>query len=126
MNIKGLLGPTISPAIRATEKVDRTIRSDSSHERDANGQQSFGDGQEKRGPMSEEQLKQAIEHLKALAVVKENKWSVTLTAVEGQRFVLLKDNLGTLIRKIPEAELWTLPIAGNDTTTKGQLLKKTA
>lgn len=124
MNIKGLLGPNINP-IRATEKVDRTIRSDSSHERDANGQQSFGDGQEKRGPMSDEQLKAAIEHLKALPAVKENKWTVTLTTVEGQRFVLLKDNLGTLIRKIPEAELWTLPIADKD-AGKGQLLKRTA
>ena len=127
MNIKGLIGAQIAPSIRPAEKVDRSIRSDMTRDRDANGQQAWDDGQgsEKREPMSEEQLKRAMEHLAQLPVVRENKWSVQLqTDREGVRSVVIKDNLGTLIRRIPEAELWSLPLESPE--PKGHLFKRTA
>lgn len=127
MNIKGLLGTQIAPSIRPTEKVDRTIRSDITHDRDANGQQAWDDGQgsQHREPMSDEQLKKAMEHLAQLPVVRENKWTVQLqTAADGSRSVVLKDNLGTLIRRIPESELWSLPLESPE--PKGHLFKRTA
>lgn len=124
MNIKGLLGPTVMPQVRPTEKVDRTIRSDSTHDRDANGQQARGDDQqEKKGPMSEEQMQKALDHLRNLPAVKEHKWTIELCAIENKKFVLIKDNLGNVIRKIPEIELWSLPI---DEAPKGNLLQRTA
>lgn len=129
MNIKGLFGANATAQIRPTEKVDRSIRSDSSHERDANGQQTFDQGGEKRGPMSEEQLQKALEHLRQLAAVKENKWTVILEVATDEkkgekRYVLIKDNLGTVIRRFHEEDLWSLQIDGEP--GKGQLLKKTA
>lgn len=125
MNIKGLLGSQVIPSVRAAEKVDRTIQSDMAHDRDANGQQAFGDGKQERGPMSDEQLEQALEHLRQLPAVKEHRWTVQLvTAGDLKRFVEVKDNLGTLIRRIPEADLWTLNL--DDQIPKGQLFKKTA
>lgn len=124
MNIKGLLGPNISPIVRTTEKAEqRGIKSDSAHDRDPNGQQNAGE-QPQHGPMSDEQLQQAMEHLKELAAVKENKWTVELSAEARGKYVLIKDNLGTVIRKIPESELWTLPLF--DPRPKGHLLKRTA
>lgn len=123
MNIKGLLGPQVMPAIRPTEKVDRAIHSDVTHDRDANGQQTFGDSQDQREPMSDEQLQQALEHLRQLPAVKEHKWTVELSVEDDKKYVLIKDNLGTLIRRIPEIELWTL---GSDQPLKGQIFKKTA
>jgi hypothetical protein len=39
-------------------------------------------------------------------------------------FVLVKTSAGEIIRKFPEADLWTLPVDLED--QKGQLLKKSA
>lgn len=124
MNIKGLLGAQISPAIRPTEKVDRTIHSDRSNDRDANGQQMYEDGRREKPPMSEEQIQKALEHLRQLPAVREHRWTVELSVENDKKFVLIKDNLGTLIRRIPELELWSLNV--DEPTPKGHLFKKTA
>jgi uncharacterized FlaG/YvyC family protein len=124
MNIKGLLGGNIMTPIKPAEKVERRgIQSDSSHERDANGQQAGGE-EKKHGPMSDEQIQKAIEHLKALPAVKEHKWTVELSVENGKKYILIKDNLMNVIRKIPELDLWTLPLF--EEAPKGNLLKKTA
>lgn len=105
-------------------KVDKAIKSDSTHDRDANGQQFAGGQQKEHGPMSEEQLKKAMEYLENLPSVKDSKWTIHSVVEDEKRYVLVKDNLGTLIRKIPESELWTLPF-DKDVRT-GQLLKRAA
>lgn len=122
MNIK-----TIAPQLNPLEgkPVDRTkklVKSDQTHDRDGNGQQTFSEEQE-QPPMSEEQLNHAIEKLKNLPATKEHKWQILLEVVGDVRSVLVKDNLGQLIRRIPEKELWTLPENDNP---KGHLLKKAA
>lgn len=129
MNIKGLLGNMVTSPIRNKEgqtKVDREkpIISDSTHDRDANGQQLYQQNKQQHGPMSDEQFKKAIEYLEALSSVKEHNWIVEIVVEESKRFVLVKDNLGTVVRKIPESELWSLPF-DKDVRT-GQLLKKSA
>lgn len=127
MNIKGLLGANIGTQVRPAEKVERaSIQSDIAHDRDANGQQTFDDQKkEEHGPMSDEQLEKAMEHLRQLPAVKEHKWTVQLSVEENlKRYVLVKDNLGNLIRRIPEADLWTLN--HEDSSGKGRLLKKSA
>lgn len=125
MNIKGLLGPQISPMVRPTEKVDRAIHSDQTRDRDANGQQTFGEQQQQREPMTDEQLQKALEHLRQLPAVKEHRWTVELmVTADLKKFVLIKDNLGTLIRRIPEIDLWSL--TADDQPPKGQLLKRSA
>lgn len=124
MNIKGLLGPNFTQNIQPTDRVAaRGIKSDSSHERDANGQQTFDDNKQ-HGPMSDEQIQKAIEHLQSLPAVKEHKWTVELFVENDKKYVLIKDNLMNVIRKIPELELWTLPLF--EESPKGNLLKKTA
>jgi uncharacterized FlaG/YvyC family protein len=124
MNIKGLLGnilPTMP--IRSAGKTEKAIKSDSTSDRDANGQQAGG-GEQHREPMTDEQLQKALEHLRNLPGVKEHNWSVELSVIENKKFVLVKDTNGTIIRRIPELELWTLPL--DSAPGKGQLLKKTA
>jgi hypothetical protein len=123
MNIKGLLGNNIAPTVRSAEKVEqRKIASDSAHDRDPNGQQQ--QEEPKHGPMSDEQIQQSMDHLRELPAVKENKWTVELSVEARGKFVLIKDNLGNTIRKIPENELWSLPMF--DPRAKGNLLKRTA
>jgi uncharacterized FlaG/YvyC family protein len=129
MNIKGLLGNMITSPIRSKDgqtKVDRTIKSDSSHDRDANGQEFYGQNkkQQQQDPMSEEQFKKAVDYLLNLPSLKDNGWIVETIMEDSKRVLLVKDNSGNLIRRIPEAELWTLPF-DKDVRT-GQLLKKFA
>jgi uncharacterized FlaG/YvyC family protein len=125
MDIKGVLKAILPIDVRAKENVQKAIKSESTTDRDANGQTASGDqGQEQHGPMSEEQLKKALEHLKGLAVVKDNNLTVQLTEAEGKKFVLIKEPNGKVVRRIPESELWSLQIVKD--TEKGQLLRKTA
>lgn len=127
MDIRNAIGSLLPTNLRKKDPVEKGIKSDSTTDRDGNGQmpqQEKKEGDEKP-PMSDEQLKKAIEHLKSLPVVKDHSLSVELVKAEaGKRFVLLKEPNGKLIRKIPEVELWSLQIMKEN--DKGQLLRKTA
>lgn len=116
--------PIRQSEVSGNQKVDRTIKSDSTHDRDANGQQFTGGDKKEHGPMSDEQVKQAIEYLENLPSVKDSNWKIEPVMIGDRKFLLVKDSMGTVIRKIPEAELWTLPF-DKDVRT-GQLLKKAA
>jgi hypothetical protein len=128
MNIKGLLGNMVTSPIRnkeGTQRTERAIKSDMTHDRDANGQQAYDQNKKKQqGPMSEEQFKKATEYLANLSSVKEHGWTVDTVVENSIRIVLVKDATGSVLRRIPEAELWTLPF-DKDVRT-GQLLKKSA
>lgn len=124
MNIKSVLPNTAINPPKAVDRLERAIKSDSTHDRDANGQQTYDQNQKQQEPMTDEQLKMALEHLKNLPFVKEHGWAIELVQEEGRRFVLVKGSQGEVIRKFPEADLWTLPVDLED--KKGQLLKKSA
>jgi uncharacterized FlaG/YvyC family protein len=125
MNIKGLLGNILPTSpLRPAERTERAIKSDSTSDRDANGQQAGGGEQQQREPMTDEQLQKALEQLKNLSGVKDHNWNVELVTIENKKFALVKDVNGNIIRRIPELDLWSLP-TGNE-PGKGQLLKKTA
>jgi uncharacterized FlaG/YvyC family protein len=124
MNIKGLFGNILPISPIKAGKAERTIKSDSTSDRDANGQQAGGGEGQQREPMTEEQLKKSLEQLRNLPGVKEHNWQVELTLVENKKFVVVTDSNGAIIRRIPELELWTLQ--PDSIQGKGQLLKKTA
>ena len=130
MDIKNALNSILPPSLRKAEAPERTIKAGNTTDRDANGQMAYdqNQNQQQREPMTEEQLKKALEHLKSLPAVKEHNLSVELTEMNGKRFVLLKEADGKILRKIPEAELWTLPVMSetDPQNKKGQLLRKTA
>ena len=126
MNIKGFISNIIpNNDVRSVDNIGRTIKSDSTHDRDANGQEAYQQQNqgEQHPPMSDEQLEKAMEHLRKLSATKEHKWTIELEVKDDLKFVLVKDNLGTIIRRIPEADLWTLP---SDDSPRGQLLKRSA
>ncbi len=123
MNIRSI-GKIIDPLSHVVKEAsDKVVKSDSTTDRDGNGQMAQGDSH--HPPMSDEQFKKAIEHLKKLAVVKERNLSVEVSfEANGQRFVMIKEKNGKLFRKISESELWSL-IQTKD-NEKGQLISKTA
>lgn len=124
MNIKGLLGNTPSLPVHPVDRLTRAIKSDTAHDRDANGQQAFDQNQKDQSPMSDEQIQKSIEHLKNLPFVKEHNWTIQLIEENGKKFVIVQETGGAIVRRIPEVDLWTLPLDFND--LKGQLLRKTA
>lgn len=126
MNIKGFISNIIpNNDVRNVDSIGKTIKSDSTHDRDANGQETYSqqNQEEHRPPMTDEQLEKAMEHLRKLSATKEHKWTIELETQGDLRCVLVKDNLGNVIRRIPEADLWTLP---TDDSPRGQLLKRSA
>lgn len=124
MNIKGIVNSVLPIGTREVEKKDKAIKSDSTHDRDANGQQFHGGQEEHKRPMTPEELKKALEHLKSLAVVKDHNLRLEVREVDNRKFVFLIEPSGKVIRRIPEAELWTLQVMKD--SDKGQLIRKTA
>ena len=110
--------------VRPAEKTERAIKSDSTTDRDANGQQAGGGEQQQHEPMTDEQLQKALEQLRNLPGVKDHNWSVELAVIETKKFAIVKDVKGTIIRRIPELDLWTLPTGSEP--GKGQIFKKSA
>lgn len=124
MNIKSVLNPNTINTVKNIDKVGRTIQSDSTHDRDPNSNSGYQQNKRDNEPLTEEEIKNALEHLKGLPFVKEHGWIIEFHTEGNARFVLVKDNTGTLIRRFPESDLRTLPVDLDD--KKGQLLKKTA
>lgn len=121
-----MLNQVLPIGLKAKDRASKAIKSESTTDRDANGQQAFGEQKQQadQGPMSEEQLKKALDHLKGLDVVKNNNLQVNLQEAEGKKFVLLVEPGGKVIRRISEQELWSLQIMNED--KRGQLLNRSA
>jgi hypothetical protein len=125
MNIKGIFGNILPTSpIRPAGKTEKAIKSDATADRDANGQQAGGGEEQQHDPMTDEQLEKTLEQLRNLSGVKEHHWIVELLVIETKRFAVVKDLQGTVIRRIPEQDLWSL--SESQETGKGQLFKKSA
>lgn len=127
MDIKNALNSILPPQVRSTVPTEKPIKSESATDRDANGQQQFSQNHdEKRGPMSDEQYEEAIQHLRSMPGVVEHGFVIEKEIIDGRRFVLVKESSGKVIKKISESELWTLPHFTEGEKPKGQILRKTA
>ena len=124
MNIKSVLNPNAINSVKSVDRAERTIQSDSTHDRDPNSNSGYDQNRKNNQPLTEEEIEHALEHLKGLAFVKEHGWVIEMQTEGSARFVLVKDAVGTLIRRFPENDLRTLPVDLDD--KKGQLLKKSA
>lgn len=127
MNIKNLIGiNTALTPTGQTGKIEKQIKSESSHEdRDANGQQLY-EKKKKKDKMTEEQFQKALSLLREKKFVKEMNWIVVSEVENGVKYAWVKDQNEVTIRKIIEFELWELFEDPQTDSTKGQLLKKTA
>lgn len=123
MDIKSVINSVIPSGLRKKEPVEKPIKSDSTTDRDGNGQMPFGQGQQEQN-LNEDQFKAAVEYLKSLPVVVEHNLTVSIQVQEGKRFVFLKESNGKVFRRIPESELANMYFAKDK--EKGQLLRKTA
>lgn len=127
MDIKSAINSILPKTVRTKDPTDKTIKAGNATDRDANGQTGYGRQEQQHPPMSDEQFKRAIEHIKEIPAVKEHQLSVEAFEQNGKRFILLKEADGKVLRRIPEIELWSLPVfKESEPHGKGQLLSKTA
>ena len=126
MNIKNLLGNTtpITPAASAA-KMERPIKTDSSHDRDPQGQQ-YSQQEKKKEKMTQEQFDKAIALLREKNFIKDMNWVVSAVTENDTKYAWVQDRNGLSIRKIIEYELWEIFNDVKSEETKGRLLKKTA
>lgn len=125
MNIKSVLSPNQIQSVKTVDRVERAIQSDNTHDRDPNNQSGYQSQNQNNQPLTEDEIKYYLEHLKNLPFVKEHNWIIEFIEVsKSSRYVVVKDQDGNQIRRFSEFDLRTLPSDIQD--TKGQLLKKTA
>lgn len=124
MDIKKAVTAILPTQAERVARVDRSIKTDSTTDRDANGQQAQGGSDQNKEPLSQEEMEKVLDYLKNLAVVKEHQLQVVLVLRENKKFVLLQEPNGTIVRRIPEHELRSVLLpAGED---KGVLLRRSA
>lgn len=124
MDLKGIGKPINPLPVTHRERVERSISSEKSNDREGNGQAAMNGEGEQHPPMSDEQFHSALEHLRNLQVVKENQLEVLEYQSEGKRLVIIREKSGKVIRRILESELWTLQFVKD--SEKGQLLRRSA
>ncbi len=126
MNIRNLLGfNNVTTPVGKTGKVERQIKSESSHERDAAGQY-FQQKQKKKEKMTPEQFEKALSLLKEKHFIKDMNWQVVSFEENECKYAWVQDLAGNNIRKINEFDLWEVFEEQKLPESKGQLLKKTA
>ena len=128
MNIKNLAGAALNTftPVKNVNGTERAIKSENTHERDADGQPFYQKQQKKKAKMSREQVERAITTLNAKHFMKDMNWTATLIDDNGFFYAEVKDPEGLIIRKMAEYDLWELLEAQATETPKGNLLKRTA
>lgn len=129
MNIKNLTGTNqILSGVNSKDSsrpIEKSIKADESHDRDANGQALF-QRQVKKEKMTREQAEKAIQLLNEKPFMKEMSWVATLIEEDSYYFAEVKNPTGELIRRISEMGLWELFDVTTSDPHKGNLLKRVA
>jgi len=132
MNIKGLVNAsTITNGVApvAGPSAQKEIKSEMTHDRDANGQEFFQKQQKKKQKMTREEAEKAVAQINAKHFMKDMHWVANLLEENGYFFAVVKDQSEVTIRKISEYDLWDALDVSYLTeieTSKGNLLRRTA
>ncbi len=137
MNVKGLAGQNtimngVTPT-QVTKSLDKSIKSDTAHDRDANGQAGY-QKQKKRSvrKLEPHEAQKALKLLNEKKFMLEMKWQGFLIEENKYFYVEIKDEQNLLIRRMNEESLFEVleeQLSAQDTSSeksKGNLLKKTA
>lgn len=132
MNIKNLLGLNSIPktervATSGLTQVDRSIKSENTQDRDANGQQFYDKQKKRRQRMTPEQFQRAIAILNEKPWLQEMSWKAFEITEDDLLYAEVRDVNNSVIRRISEYDMWELfEEVRPGEEKKGQLLKKTA
>jgi len=132
VNIKNLLGLNSIPktervATSGLTQVDRSIKSENTQDRDANGQQFYDKQKKRRQRMTPEQFQRAIAILNEKPWLQEMSWKAFEMTEDDLLYAEVRDVNNSVIRRISEYDMWELfEEVRPGEEKKGQLLKKTA
>jgi uncharacterized FlaG/YvyC family protein len=130
MDIKKIFQAANPLSLRDRESAtptEKAIKADSATDRDANGQMPGKEDHSQQEPPTEEEFQEALEHLKKMESVTRNGWSVQADVQNEKKFILILDQSGKVIRRIPELELKSLlQFQKSQKDQKGQLIRRTA
>ncbi len=104
MNIRSVSNPA---PLLGKEKVEasKTIKSDETSEREGNGQQPYPDGEAHRA-LTDEELDQVVEKIKAHDGIQKNGLLVKLVEENGQKIVKLETPEGKIVKRFVERDLY--------------------
>ncbi len=112
MNIRSVSNPG---PVMGKEKIEetKTIKSDETSEREANGQQPFPD-QEAHRPLTEEELDSVIEKIKAHDGIQKSGLIVKLVEENQQKIVKVETPDGKIVKRFVERDLYFFLMQGDD------------
>ncbi len=104
MNIRSVSNPA---PLMGKEKVEasKTIKSDETSEREGNGQQPYPDEEAYRA-LTDEELDQVVEKIKAHDGIQKNGLLVKLVEENGQKIVKLETAEGKVVKRFVERDLY--------------------
>lgn len=104
MNIRSVSNP--SP-VMGKEKIEasKTIKSDETDDREANGQQPFSDPEPHR-ELTEEEAEQVLEKVKADTGIQKAGLLVSLSEENGQKILKIEDTNGNIVKRFVERDLY--------------------
>lgn len=124
MNIRSLSNPQAASAVEAKAlkvKEAERIETKDTTERDADGQQSYGNP---KRPVTEEELEQILKALKAHKGIVENNLRVEVGEENGVKVLRILDKENHLVRRVIEENFYELLSFISD--SKPSLLNKAA
>ena len=130
MDIKSLVRNVIPfTATAQAAAAKRRSQTENAADRDADGRQQQGEGDEKPpAHLSDSEIAEIIAYLEGLPGVKDNNLVARLRDQDGIKVIFVEDSLGKVVRRIPEAEFHVLLKSKRAAQPKssGNLLNKTA
>lgn len=120
MNIRSLTNPVgVIESVKPGET--RAVRTEvSSEDRDADGKRQ--EEEANKDPLTEDELKKALEYLENLSGLKANQLTIEIENSNEYRLILIKDRSGKTIRRMVEWELRSLLVTTDKKT--GQIFDK--
>lgn len=129
MNVKNLAGNAMINPLPSTQSATgaKAIKSESTHDRDANGQTQYEKQRKKKQRMTRDQVEKAIAILNAKTFMTDMNWVASLCEDNEFFFAEVKDSNQNIIRKMSEFDLWEVfEVPTNLQPATGNLLKRTA
>ena len=122
MDIKSIVRSVLPFGVQTTKEVKKQTKTDSTSDREGNGQHPGEDQKQQRRPMTDAEFDEAVKSLELLPGIKENGLMVKLKKRDGVSVVFIEDATGKVVRRIPEAELYL--VLQNRQKKTGQILDK--
>lgn len=104
MNIRSVSNPA---QVLGKEKIEasKTIKSDETDDREANGQQPFSDPESHR-ELTDEEVQEVLEKVKADPGIQKNGLRVNLYVENGQKILKIEDPKGQVVKRFVERDLF--------------------